>query len=162
MQMAMRCGLILSLIGLGYVLGASGLGGPAAAQEQITGEPDEKTQKIRAAHEALAAAQSYLQAQDLYVPAVEGLNSFAVTAGGLNAVDDLESGRGVDPETFAALYAGRAVPEVKANITFDDQDRLLYKNKLVQVYPISRLKALFEERVRLSGIEPAKETGIGR
>lgn len=157
MRTVVRGGVALGLVALGYVLGSGGLFWTAAAQDQSpTGQTDELTLKIRAAHEALAAAQQMLEGQGAYVPAIKGLNSMAVTAGGLNAVEDLETGRGVDPETFAGLYAGRATDAVKAELSFDEQGRLLYKSKLVRLYPISRLRHLFDERDRLSGIDPKK------
>jgi len=83
--------------------------------------------------------------------ATEGVNAFAVTTGGVDAMDDLEKGRGVDPETFAALYAGQANKEVADSLDHDDQGRLTYKNKVIRMYPVSRLKELFQERLRYAG-----------
>ena len=57
------------------------------------------------------------------------INAFLVLSGGGNALDDLESGHGVDPETFAALYAGLAIPEIGDHLAKDDQSRLTYKGK---------------------------------
>jgi hypothetical protein len=87
-----------------------------------------------------------LRKENAYVPAIEGLNSFAATTGPINAIDDLKSGRGVDPETFAGLYAGFAVSEVASKLTRDSEGRLLYEDKLVRMYPISRIKQLFKAR----------------
>ena len=63
---------------------------------------------------------------------------------------------GVDPETFAALYAGLASPEVRQSLARDAQGRLTYKNKVIRMYPIARLKQAFLERDRLAGIEVMK------
>ena len=84
-------------------------------------------------------------------PATKGLNAFAVSCGGVNALDDLEAGNGVDPETFAGLYAGLAKPDVAAQLGRDDQGRITYKNKIVRMYPVSRLKKLFATRLKYSG-----------
>lgn len=75
----------------------------------------------------------------------------AVLAGGINAVDDLESGRGVDPETFAALYADEATEDVKLHLGKDEDGRLTYKNKVVRIYPISRLKKMQAQRLIITG-----------
>ena len=73
-------------------------------------------------------------------------NSFLVSTGGGDAVADLESGRGVDPETFAALYADLATDEIAQHLAKDGEGRLTYKGKLVRIYPIARLKELFTKR----------------
>ena len=69
-----------------------------------------------------------------YVPAIQGLNAFATSAGGVDAVADLESGQGVDPETFAGLYAGQALAEVAEHLGRDAEGHLTYKNKIVRIY----------------------------
>ena len=158
-------------IGLGYVLGASGLTGsiavlaqdetekPAAAAAPAAGASSEETQKkITAAFEALKAAKEALEAESLYVSATKTMNSFGVLSGGLNAVEDLETGRGVDPETFAALYADLATEEVKLKLSKDDKGRLVYNGKLIQMYPISRLRKTFDARNALSGEKPAADS----
>jgi hypothetical protein len=68
-------------------------------------------------------------------------------------VADLESGRGVDPETFAALYADLAAGNLRADIERDSQGRLTYKNKVIRMYPIATLKQRFALRRQLAGIE---------
>ncbi|MCH7688590.1 MAG: hypothetical protein IH899_18235 [Planctomycetes bacterium] len=87
-----------------------------------------------------------LQQENVYNSATKGLNSFLVSTGGGDAVADLESGRGVDPETFAALYADLATDEVAQHLAKDEEGRLTYKGKLVRIYPIARLKELFTKR----------------
>src|SRR5690606_17445319 len=109
--------------------------------------------KIQAALQALQAAREALEGEGHYVPATQGLNVFAITAGGVDAVQDLESGRGVDPETFAALYAGLATDEVAAKLGRDADQRLTYNNRLIRMYPISRLKKMYSirEAIQLEG-----------
>lgn len=124
------------------------------AQDADSGPSEETTTRIRAALDALNVAQQALQQESLYTPAVEGLNTFAITAGGVNALQDLETGRGVDPETFAALYAGLAIDEVNQHLGRDDEGRLTYKNRLVRMSPISEIKRMYASRARLAGEEP--------
>jgi hypothetical protein len=151
------CGAIGLLVG-GYALGASGILSPVAVQAQPAAEELELTEatleKYKTAYNALQATGQALQEEGRYVPAIQGVNAFAITAGGVDAVQDLETGRGVDPETFAGLYAGRAIEEVAQHLARDAEGRLTYKNRVVRIYPISRLQQLFAERDRLSGLEP--------
>ena len=162
-QWLMACGLI----GLGYFLGTSGFVGSmsaiaqdaaadkAAAATQPGALSEEVQKKITAAFEAVKAAREALEAENLYLPATTSTNTFGILSGGLNAIEDLETGRGVDPETFAALYADMATEEVKSKLTKDDKGRLVYNGKLVQMYPISRLRKTFDARAALSGEKPA-------
>lgn len=159
----------LGLVGFGYVLGASGLTGsvslwaqaevqdPPAATAQPGAASEDAQKKITTAFEAVKAAREALEAESLYAPATKSLNAFGVLSGGLNALEDLETGRGVDPETFAALYADLGTEEVKTKLTKDDKGRLVYNGKLVQMYPISRLRKMFDARSALSGEKPAAD-----
>jgi len=65
-------------------------------------------------------------------------------------MEDLQSGQGVDPESFAAIYAKQVKPELQAALTTDDQGRILYNDQLVRLYSRSRLERLGAERVKLS------------
>lgn len=153
MRWLIHSSLACGLLAVGYLLGASGLGlvQPLRAQEETAGPSDETRKKLQESLDSLKSTANALQQEGLYVPATRGLNAFAVTVGGVNALEDLDSGRGVDPETFAALYAGLAVEEVAEHLTEDKDGRLLYKNKLVRMYPISRLKTLYGQRLALAG-----------
>lgn len=148
---------LVGLVALGYLLGAAGVGAPNRAQAQgkpkVEGISDDTANKIKAAVEALAAAGQALQGESKHVPATTAINASAIIAGGVNALDDLESGRGVDPETFAALYAGLAVDEIKAKLAKDDEGRLTYDGKVVKLYPVSKLKIMYMERDRMLGIK---------
>ncbi|MFP6701097.1 MAG: hypothetical protein VB861_05085, partial [Planctomycetaceae bacterium] len=92
-----------------------------------------------------------LKREGRYETATRGLNLFAVSVGGLDVKGDLEKGRGVDPETFAALYAGLETKEIEDHIDRDSQGRVTYKGKVVQMYPVRRLTQLFNERLKYSG-----------
>jgi hypothetical protein len=170
MRNVMQAGAALSLVAIGYILGVTGFANPGVLRAQeaeaepapgdtpAMGPSKEAQDQIRAAFEALSAAMQSLEQEKLYVPATRGVNSFAVIAGGINAIEDLEMNRGVDPETFAGLYAGMAVDGVAEHLARDDEGRVTYKNKVVRMYSISRLKQLFAKRAQMSG-EAAPETG---
>jgi hypothetical protein len=120
------------------------------AQADATGPTQETSDKVKAARDAADSAMLALQQEKFYVPAIVGLNSFAATTGGIDAIADLQSGRGVDPETFAGLYAGLAVDQIAPDISKDDKGRLTYKDKVIRMYPVSRIKQLFQSRVAKS------------
>lgn len=105
--------------------------------------------QIRTANEGLQTAMESLRIEGKYEPATKSLNSFIVLSGGGNPLAQLEAGQGVDPETYAALYAGDAIPEVADYIAFDAEGRLTYKNQLVRIMPITDLKAAFATRKKL-------------
>lgn len=152
-QRAVQMGVLGLVLLTGYVLGRFDAfeGSFLAAQENAAGPSDEAQRKIVAANEALKAAMEALKAESLYTPATRSLNVYGILTGGLNAIDDLEAGRGVDPETFADLYADLAVDEVQQHLAKDSDGRLTYKNKLVRIYPTSRLKRLHNQRQLLTG-----------
>jgi hypothetical protein len=77
-------------------------------------------------------------------------NYFGISVGGVNAELDLEEGRGVDPETFAALYADLATPKIAEHLDYDEQGRLRYKKTVIRMYSRERLRALFNERDELT------------
>ena len=110
---------------------------------------------------ALKDLDGFLKAIDFEKSGVIGINHFALSVGGIDAIRDLEEGRGVDPETLAALYAGFARPEVAKHlnvrktegtsgaliIKIEDADgRLRYKGTTVRLYSPTRLRELFERR----------------
>ncbi|MEO2025137.1 MAG: hypothetical protein ABGZ23_04565 [Fuerstiella sp.] len=110
---------------------------------------------------ALKDLDGFLQAINFEKSAVIGTNYFAVSVGGIDAIRDLEEGRGVDPETYAALYAGYAKPEVAKHLNLrktestagtlqlrieDADGRLRYKGTAVRLYSPTRLRKLFQRR----------------
>jgi len=122
------------------VAAAAESAGPAVDISEANGE------KIKQASDALGTAQAALVQDVLYKPAVGGLNAYAVLAGGVDALADLESGRGVDPITFAGLHTGLAVDEVTPHLAFDANGRLTYKGKLVRMYPADRMRAMTQRQ----------------
>jgi hypothetical protein len=78
------------------------------------------------------------------------VNAFLVLCGGGDARADLESGIGVDPETFAALYAGQAIPDIADLLDRDEENRLTYNGQVVRMYSKARLQRLYAERTKIA------------
>lgn len=145
---AFGCAMLLT----GYLLGVAG-GLPAGsvhAQNGAAGPGEDAVTKIRAAHTALNAAMDALKAEGRYEGITNAPNAFLIMSGGGNAREDLESGRGVDPETFAALYANQALPEIEEQLSRDDQNRITFNNEVVRMYARSRLERTFAERLQIT------------
>lgn len=159
----------VTLLLTGYILGASGVlspqalfaqADPAAKKADKAKAPaielnltDDVRAKIQAAATALNAAKDALTQENLYNSATKGVNAYAILTGGCNSMNDLESGRGVDPDTFAALYAGLAEDAIVSKLGRDPEDRLTYNGKLIRMYPITRLKGLNAVRAAITGEE---------
>ena len=145
---ASQAGLVLA----GAVLGACAVAPFTSAPAQVSSptnvavEPVEISQanaeKVKQATDALATAQTALEQDRLYIPAIRGLNSYATLSGGVDAVTDLENGRGVDPVTFAGLHIGLATDEVLPHLAYDPNGRLTYRGKLVRMYPPERMRRM--------------------
>jgi hypothetical protein len=145
------------LVAAGYVLGASGaleLRMTGAQDPQEAGLAKETMDKVRAANYALSDAADALKTEGRYEAITEEVNSFLVLSGGGNAKQDLESGAGVDPETFAALYAGGAIPEVNDKLETDAENRLTYNGQVVRMYSKARLARMLAERTKLASSRP--------
>lgn len=143
---------IAALVAFGYVLGSLQLLKLPVAWGQDESTPSEEAlKKIQTAYDALKSAMDTLKSEGFYKPVTKGVNSYAVLAGGLDAEKDLEEGKGVDPETFAALYAGDAVESIAEHLSKDEEGRLTYKNKVVRIYPVSRLKRIYTHRQEITG-----------
>jgi hypothetical protein len=158
MRIFTRCCYGAGILAIGYVLGASGAfdatGLQAQPQPPADAGPSEETiDKIRDANNAINSAMLALKNDGRYTSVIQDPNAFAIMAGGQNALADLESGRGVDPITFAALYAERANGDIKESLSHDDEGRLLYKGKLVRMYSIGRLKQMYAVRAQILGEE---------
>jgi hypothetical protein len=124
-------------------------GAQASAPQPLT---EESKTKIKAAADALKAAMESLQAESRYdEQAVKGINAFAVLTGGNNSVRDLQSGGGVDPETFAALYAGLASDKIIGDLGRDAEGKLTYKGRVVRMYPVSVIRAAYAHRSEITG-----------
>ncbi len=141
----------LCLLLAGYAVGVLLHGEPLAlrAQDNASDYESETIASVQAAHRAINEAASALEGENRYTTVIDGVNAFAVMVGGLDAVRDLEENRGVDPETFASLYAGRATPEVFPHIGYDSKGRLTYKGNLVRIYSRETLKKLYDRRDQL-------------
>jgi hypothetical protein len=161
MRLIPRTFVCLCLLAAGYALGAVHVGAPSPlrADPGTSAIDGPVRDKLRSAEQALAEAMQMLQDERHYVPAIAGLNAFATTVGGVDAVADLESGQGVDPETFAGLYAGQALPEVAEHLAHDAQGRVTYKSRVVRLYNPTRLKQLFAARAEFS---PAGATAAAK
>ena len=141
-------GLILT----GFVLGAFSVRPFAAAPAQVSNPADVAAEpvdiseangeKVKQATDAIATAQTALEQDGLYTPAIRGLNAYATLSGGVDAVTDLESGRGVDPITFSGLHVGLATDDVLPHLAYDANGRLTYKGKLVRMYPPERMRRM--------------------
>lgn len=152
--------IVAAALAAGYVAGNLNVLRLPLAFAQDEQEPSEEaTKKITAANDALRAAMDTLKTENLYNPVTKSLNSYAVLAGGVDAEKDLEDGKGVDPETFAALYAGDAIESIAEHLSRDEEGRLTYKNKIVRIYPISRLKRIQAKRMQILGEKQEKESG---
>lgn len=151
MRRFLKSASIVGVLGLGYLLGASHSAIHSQAIGQGVGEDpdaDEVAKEIATAYTALQSVKNLLNQEGRYNSASKTLNMSAVMSGGVDAIADLESGRGVDPETFAALYADQASDEVRIELDFDEFGRLTYKGKVVRMYSIARLKKMYQERLR--------------
>jgi hypothetical protein len=151
----------LLLLGIGFVAGSANLplfsvthafddaAAPAQGEAGEVQLAEETRTKIHDAKLALQDAMDALEAEGRYGAITDGINAFLVLSGGGDALSDLESGHGVDPETFSGLYAGLAIPEVGDHLAKDEQGRLTYKGKVVRMYSQARLERLFNTRTQL-------------
>lgn len=143
----------------------SGLAGPfggtgcLADETPSNGEvrlTPETLQKYKAVYRALRDLDDFLRAVGFERSALVEINYFAMSVGGIDAIKDLEEGRGVDPETLAGLYAGYATPAVARHLNMQPvaggwkitspDGRLRYKETVVRLYSPARLARLFARR----------------
>jgi hypothetical protein len=141
----------VGLVAVGYVLGTLHTFAPSPIEaQQLLEMPSEPTiEKIKSANDEILTAAADLRAEGLYRPATTIPSPYAVLVGGVDAMEDLRTGRGVDPFTYAALYAGLASDEAKVDLATDEQGRVTYGGRVVTMYSIDRLKKLFEKQQRL-------------
>ena len=147
-----RTAYTASLLAFGYFIGASGSLMPQSSNAQPPGAlgeegaqaeitlSNESVAQIQRIHESLSQLMETMSLAGTYTPATEGVNPYLILTGGGSAIDDLEQGTGVDPITFADLYAGKATQEIEDSLSWDQSKRLMYKNKLVRVYSVEKLK----------------------
>ncbi len=142
----------LSVLAIGYGLGMFFHPEPTPLHAQSisqTGLERETIANFQLLHQKLGEVGTELEGEGKYTSAVDGANAFAIAFGGVDAIKDLEENRGVDPETFAALYAGRANPEVFPHLGTDSKGRLTYKDNVVRMYSRERLRKLYSRRDQL-------------
>lgn len=125
--------------------------GETPSSEEPQGPSTNTLEKIKTAYDALKDAAEALQKEGYYLAATDEVNVFGVLSGGVNAIADLQSGNGVDPETFAAIYAGTIKQEVRELLQRDTSNRYTYNGKLVQMYPVSELRRRYLFRAQLTG-----------
>ncbi len=148
--------MVMVTFAVGYLAGTIGLPvhSQARAQAVIGDVPldvsEATTAKIKEARYALQEALDSLDAEGKYTSITTGMNTFLILSGGGDAREDLESGRGVDPETFAALHAGLAIPEVGDHMGYDEKGRLTYQNNVVRMYSVSRLQQFYDQRLKFA------------
>jgi hypothetical protein len=121
----------------------------AQQDSQKTQVSDDVLKAYKLAHKAVRELNNLFVASGESTTVFGGVNYFATSVGGINAERDLEEGRGVDPETFAALYAEMASPKIAQHLDFDEQGRLRYKKNVIRIYSRDRLKQLFQRRDQL-------------
>ena len=165
----------LGLLGIGYIMGS--LQGPgsifaaddkpapkagakkdkeaAPANPLLTGLSEEAITKLKAVSSALKAAQDQLRLErkEGFTAVTKGINGTSILVGGLDTRRDLETGQGVDPETFAALYANMANDDILPNLQRNQDGLLEYKQKIIRMYSIERLRKLYQYRAVITGEE---------
>lgn len=168
MRLFARLTAVFAIFAVGYFCGSAStslsmraMGQDEPAAEASAGKTlsDETKKAIETAATSLNAAVEALKLDQAYTSATKGVNTFGVFTGGIDSIKDLEDGRGVDPETFAALYAGLASEEIADKIGRDEEGRVTYNGRLVRMYPVSRIRALYAARAAITGEDIAAELG---
>ena len=159
----------VALFAAGFVCGQLDSGLPTL----LTAQQDEAAQltpdalvAYQKARKAVSDLNDTFIAAGFSTAAASDVNYFSVSVGGIDVMRDLEEGRGVDPETFAALYAfedqelgatgkserifKRFGVDVSQHLDSDDHGRIRYKGKVVQMYSTERLNQLFKRRDELT------------
>lgn len=159
MKSSMRFLAACSLLATGYFLGNVSISSIASAQLEESIPSEDAVKKIRDVNTALKNAVIQLKTESKYESVTKEVNAFAVMVGGIDVKEDLESGRGVDPETFAALNV--LMFDLKKNgirndsladwvdvdqFSYDAEGRLMYKGKILRIYSISKLRRLNAQR----------------
>jgi len=143
----------------GYLVGSTeskDQGTVQAAVQQNDRLSDQALVTYKAAQLRFNELGDFLESENRYRSVTNDQNYFAVSVGGIDAFRDLEEGRGVDPETFASLYAERSVPEIAEHIEIGDDGRLRYKGEIVRMYSRERLKSVFRMRDEINNRSEGK------
>lgn len=144
------------IFGSGYFCGNRHVAQPQIVsantqQQKDTGVQisDESLKSYYGFRKSATDLEASLRGENLNVSATEDPNFFALSVGGIDAVRDLEEGRGVDPETFAAIYADRVTTDVRAALDTDADGRIRYKGTVIRMYSKDRLNELFNRRKQI-------------
>lgn len=142
------------IFGMGYIAGTHSSVPVTHLQanqdaEQATQYSTEVIDAYSKANKGVRELTNLFVANGNSTSAFGGMNYFGASVGGIDAERDLEEGRGVDPETFAALYADQASAKVSQHLDFDAEGRLRYKKNVIRIYSRDRLKQLFDLREQL-------------
>lgn len=143
----------------------------AQQDDSVTFSADALT-AYQKARKAVSDLNDTFIAAGLSTNATTDVNYFSVSVGGIDVLRDLEEGRGVDPETFAALYSfeDQELPgtgrkervfkrfgvDVSQHLDTDSNGRIRYKKKVVQLYSTERLNQLFNRRDQLQVLSSNK------
>jgi hypothetical protein len=149
---------IALLLGAGYLCGVVHTAIRSAGAQPGTELSESTADKVREANAALQSAMQSLESENRYVGITIGPTAFLVLSGGGDAQADLESGNGVDPETFAALYAAMSIegedglidPTIKEALALDAEGRVTYNGEVVKLYNRQTLQEYFASRVQYS------------
>ena len=99
MRTVYRTAFAAAFMAVGYVLGTLQIFDPAELKAQgAAGGESSTSDKIKAAQKAVEEAQQAMVLDKSYQPVIEGLNSFAVTVGGVDALKDPASTRRPSPD----------------------------------------------------------------
>ncbi len=145
------------LIGTGYLCGMAHILVSTAGAQPGADISDAAGDKVRAANTALRSALQSLESEGAYNSVMLVPNSYLILSGGGDAQADLDSGNGVDPETFAALYAAMSItgedglidPLIKESLSMSN-GQVTYNGEVVMLYSRERLRQYFAERLRYS------------
>ncbi len=90
---------LVGIVSVAYIAGSNNIFEPTVlnAQDQPEKLSKEEKERLEALSVAFSQSLESLKESQKYRPAIDGINTFAVSVGGLNAIADLESGNGVDP-----------------------------------------------------------------
>lgn len=156
-----KCSLCVLLIGAGYLCGTAQLLVRTAGAQPDVEISESTADKVRAANEAVRTAMQALESEGAYTGITLAPTSYLVLSGGGNAQADLDSGNGVDPETFAALYAAMQIPGedglidpvIKEALAIDAEGRVTYNDEVVKLYSRETLRNRFATRMLYSETE---------
>lgn len=115
-------------------------------------ESQELSRRFQDLQPLLADLQSALQNEVSASSIIAGSNSqhfFGMSVGGINVIEELNTTKTVDPETYAAILAQRVQIDFADAFTYVN-GRVLHENKEVKLYAARKLESCFKRRDRLT------------